>query len=209
MACKIRNTLSGLVFCAVFGGIVLAFVLGIAANESAASPEKTKAGTEKQEQESISRQQDYPIGPGDVLRIIVFDEAELSGEYAVDGEGRITFPLTGQVQVTGLSPYDISEKLSELLEKGFLVDPRINVEIVRFRPFYVLGEVRRPGSYDYVEGLTVLNAVALSGGFTYRARRSEVSILRKQKDGTSIALEVDTGTRIMPGDVIEIRERFF
>lgn len=206
MACKSGNTLIRLVVCVAFCAALFVFASSALAGPSAHVSSETPA---EPVDGAVSVSPGYLIGTGDVLRIVVFDEAEMSGEYTVDGAGGIAFPLVGRVSVEGLSPQEVSDNLSVLLSKGYLVDPRVNVGILRFRPFYILGEIRRPGSYDYVQGLTVLNAIALSGGFTYRARRSDVSVLRKQKDGTFVALEIGPEERVLPGDVIEVKERFF
>lgn len=150
---------------------------------------------------------EYHLGSGDRVRVTVLDQPNLTGEYRVDGAGRLAFPLIGAIDARGLSPSELEEKITSRLKPEYLANPSVSVEVVNARPFYVLGEVKNPGSYPYVEGMTVLNAVAIAGGFTYRAREEDFYITRasspSQKQGASPA------TRITPGDVITVRERYF
>jgi len=150
---------------------------------------------------------EYHLGSGDRVRVTVLDQPNLTGEYRVDGAGRLAFPLIGSIEARGLSPTELEQKITSKLKPEYLANPSVSVEVVNARPFYVLGEVKNPGSYPYVEGMTVLNAVAIAGGFTYRAREEDFYITRAsnpaQKTGASPA------TRVTPGDVITVRERYF
>jgi len=151
----------------------------------------------------VAAETQYKLGPGDKLVINVFGDKNLSGERQVDGGGAFTFPLIGNVQAGGLS----SGQLEALLEgklKEYMRQPNVSVEILSYRPFYIVGEVRRPGSYPYVDGMTVMNAIAIAGGFTYRAQEKDFVIQRNNSSGGAGQV-----TRIAPGDVIVVRERFF
>lgn len=151
---------------------------------------------------------DYRVGAGDRLKVVVFGEEDLSGEFNVDARGYLSLPLIPGTPVAGLTTREVERAIGNRLQPEFLKNPRVSVEVVNYRPIYVLGEVRSPGSYPYVSGMTVINAVALAGGYTYRARKSGVRILRAgdAKGKKEQAREV---TRLNPGDVVEVPERFF
>lgn len=148
----------------------------------------------------------YRLGSSDVLKVTVFDETDLSGTFSVDGGGRIALPLIGEVRVGGLTLAEAEALIVARLADGYLKQPRVALEVANYRPFYILGEVRNPGEYDYAEGMTVMKAVALAGGFTYRADEDDVEITAA---GASNAREADPSATIMPGDTIRIGERFF
>lgn len=150
----------------------------------------------------------YTLGTGDRLRINVFGQPELSGEFLVDGTGAISLPLIGQVKAVGMSTQDLETRIATSLSNGFLLDPKVSAEVINYRPFYILGEVGRPGEYPFNSGLTVLNAVAAAGGFTYRANKKVVFI--KSADGNEeAAIRLDTNTIVNPGDTLRIGERIF
>lgn len=150
----------------------------------------------------------YRIGPGDTVRITVFGEEDLSGEYKVDGNQTITLPLAGEVRIGGLTLRMAEEKAVEALQDGFLVDPRVSMDVISYRPFYILGEVGAPGSYPWLEGMSILNAVAIAGGFTYRAENGQVEILRPQQGSPEVIVS-EVHANVLPGDIIYIRERIF
>lgn len=146
----------------------------------------------------------FMLGPEDVLGIVVYGEEDLSGNYRVGPGGAISVPLIGEVQVGGLTPRAAEELIAAKLADGYLIDPSVSIQVAEARPFYIMGEVKNPGSYKYAANMTVLSAVALAGGFTYRARESAVNVMR---DGTEEKIPV--GDPILPGDVITVNERFF
>lgn len=150
----------------------------------------------------------YTLGTGDRLRINVFGQPELSGEFVVDGTGAISLPLIGQVEAVGISTQDLETKIATNLSSGFLLDPKVSAEVINYRPFYILGEVGRPGEYPFNSGLTVLNAVAAAGGFTYRANR-KVVFIKSAEGNHEAAFELDTNTVVRPGDTLRIGERIF
>ncbi len=150
----------------------------------------------------------YQLGAGDQIRVTVFGEEELSGEFEIDGTGRISLPLIGSVEIGGRNISDAEASIVSKLADGYLVTPRVNIEVLNYRPFYIMGEVNKPGSYPYVSGMTVLNAVALGSGFTYRANKKKIEITRR-KDGEEVKMTVDGTAVVRPGDIIRIPERFF
>ncbi len=150
----------------------------------------------------------YTLGSGDRIRVVVFGHEDLSGEFEVDGSGFISFPLIGEVRVQEMTLRSAEEAITNKLKPDYLRNPRVSVEVLNYRPFYILGEVKSPGSYPYVSGMTVLNAVALAGGYTYRARENRLLIQRANRpDGEQE--EANHSTAVLPGDIIEVPERFF
>ena len=149
----------------------------------------------------------YRLGTGDKVRVIVFGEADLSGEFEIDTTGRISLQLIGLVQAAGLSSEELKAEIEHRLTGGYLLKPSVAVEVLTYRPFYVLGEVNAPGSFPYVSGMTVLKAVAIAGGFTPRARKGQVELL--PRGDQSRLVKVGPETRLEPGDVVRVGERIF
>lgn len=152
----------------------------------------------------------YLLGPGDKLRITVFGEETLTGEYGVTGAGDVSFPLVGNIKVAGRTIEALQAELTTKLGAGYLEDPRVSAEIINYRPFYILGEVARPGQYDFAVGLTVEQAVAAAGGFTYRANSKRVFLKRATDTREMIVdLRETPSFPVRPGDTIRVGERFF
>jgi polysaccharide export outer membrane protein len=149
----------------------------------------------------------YLLGTGDKVNIKVFREDNLTGDFQLDDNGVISFPLVGVVEARGLTPRQLEDTLSKKLAAGFLKDPVVTVQVLSYRPFYILGEVKNPGSYPYVTGITIENAVALAGGHTYRGRKDVATVTRAAEG--SVEQTVPVGTKVLPGDVITIKERYF
>ncbi len=151
----------------------------------------------------------YRLGAGDKVRIIVFGEDSLTGEYLVPGGvGKISFPLVGDIAAGGRTVGELEKELVDALSDGFLKQPRVSIEVLEYRPFFILGEVMKPGEYPYTNGLTVLNAVATANGFTYRADTHKVYI-KRATDTKEQQYQLTTSTPVEPGDTIRIGERFF
>ncbi len=151
---------------------------------------------------------EYRLGSGDKLRIIVFEEPDLSGEFVVDGTGTMAMPLIGQVVAQGQTVREVEDLITTKLQAGYLNNPRVSAEVVTFRPYFILGEVNTPGTYPSQAGLTVIEAAATAGGFTYRANKKTIFIRRAGTDvETPVALT--TTTRVYPGDTVRIGERLF
>lgn len=158
---------------------------------------------------SVSRILDeYRLGVADKVRVNVFGEAALTGEFLVGGNGKISLPLIGETQASGLTISEFQAEVATALRNGFITEPRVSAEVLNYRPFYILGEVGTPGEYPYTNSLTVLNAVATAGGFTYRADNRRVFIKRADADREE-EFPLTTSTRVAPGDTIRIRERLF
>lgn len=151
----------------------------------------------------------YTLGNGDRLRVTVFGEPELSGEYLVDGTGLVSLPLVGEIPALGTTVRSFQQEVErQLVEKELLVSPRVSAEVINFRPYYILGEVGRPGEYPYTDALTVMNAVATAEGFTYRANRRTVFI-RGVNETEERSVRLSPTLRVQPGDTIRIGERIF
>jgi polysaccharide export outer membrane protein len=150
----------------------------------------------------------YKLGPGDALRVTVFRHEDLSGEFSLDGEGYFALPLVGEILAGGRTARQVESEVEVALKSGgYLVDPQVSIEVLNYRPFYIIGEVNNPGSFAYVSGMTVINAVALAGGYTYRADQDDIIISRGGSNGPRIEALPDT--EVLPGDIIEVTERFF
>lgn len=149
---------------------------------------------------------DYHLGAGDRVRVTVFGHEDLSSELEVGTNGTISMPLIGEINVDNRTLRDIEGSIIGKLKPDYLKNPKVAVEVLTYRPFYIIGEVKSPGSYPYVSGMRVVNAIALAGGYTYRARENRLSIMRSDTGQKSTA---DHGTVVFPGDVVEVPERFF
>lgn len=150
----------------------------------------------------------YTLGVGDQLRVSVFGEADLSGEFVIDGSGSVSLPLVGEVRARGLTVREFRTELETVLRNGYLNDPRVNAEVINFRPFFIMGEVESSGEYPYADGLTVMNAIARAGGFTYRAN-TRVVFIKRAGASQEVAVPMTATLRVMPGDTIRVGERLF
>jgi protein involved in polysaccharide export with SLBB domain len=150
----------------------------------------------------------YTLGSADKVRITVYEEEALSGAYSVGADGDIAYPLVGPIKAAGQTPAQVGAAIAKLLSDGYVKDPKVSVEITAFRPYYILGEVAKPGEYPFSSDLTVMKAVAAAGGFSYRANHRKVFIKRADED-VEKAETLTPGAKIYPGDTIRIAERFF
>ncbi|MBF0334974.1 MAG: polysaccharide export protein [Alphaproteobacteria bacterium] len=150
----------------------------------------------------------YQLGSGDRVRVTVFGEPDLSGEFEVGVDGTLAMPLVGEIRVMGQSLREAERTLEGRLAQGYLKQPRASIDVLNYRPFYILGEVKIPGKYPFETGMTVLTAVTLAGGFTYRADEKDIDVVRGgNKDGPMKKVPLDTV--VQPGDTIRVNERFF
>lgn len=151
----------------------------------------------------------YRLGPGDQVRIITVGEDSLTGEFRVDDSGHIAVPMLGGIPASGLGPATLGQAVASGLRRGGLIkDPSVSVEVIRYRPISVLGEVNKPGEFEYHPGLTLLAAVALAGGFTPRAVQDTASVLRSE-NGRSAEWRAVRTSLLQPGDVVTVFERRF
>jgi protein involved in polysaccharide export with SLBB domain len=151
---------------------------------------------------------DYHLGTGDKVRVTIFGEADLSGEFQVDATGVVRLPMIGQVKAGGLTAHDLEGNIRAALADGYINDPRVAVEITTYRPFYIVGEVVKPGEYPFANGMTASTAVAVAGGFTPKAVDSVIYV-RHQGDNTEQRLVATDATLIRPGDVIRVDSTAF
>lgn len=152
--------------------------------------------------------QPYRLDSGDRLRVSVFEQPSLTNTYTVDQAGYIAFPLIGQVAARGQTMPALEGAIASRLKQGYLRDPDVTIEVDRYRPVFVMGEVGRPGQYSYVPGMTAQNAVAIAGGFTARGNQNDVDVTRKI-NGQPITGRTATSVPVMAGDTIYVRERLF
>jgi polysaccharide export outer membrane protein len=150
----------------------------------------------------------YLLGPGDKIRVTVYNETAMTGEYSVTPDGEVSFPLIGNVPASGHTIADVQNELLTALSNGYVKDPKVSVEVSTYRSFYILGQVNKPGEYPYVAGLTVDQAIATAGGFTYRANEHTVFLRRSHGSERSVKLR-SLPPVVMPGDTIRVGQRYF
>jgi len=174
-----------------------AFVLaGCAANTAAPLPAAQGA------------MQPYRLQAGDVVRVLVYNQQSLSTDYKIGDNGMISLPLLGDVKAADLTVPELQKSVADGFGNGIFVNPGVSVEISQYRPFFVTGEVAKPGQYAYTPGLSVLGAIAAAGGFTVRADKDRMTMVRRD-GGNSSEWAVTSVTEVRPGDVIVVREHFF
>ncbi|WP_247887054.1 polysaccharide biosynthesis/export family protein [Azospirillum sp. SYSU D00513] len=158
---------------------------------------------------AVDAAEGYRLEPGNRVRVVVFNEQNLSGDFMVDPVGNVAMPLIGNVSASGVTSKELAARIAGLLQRdAYLQDPKVAVEIQTFRPFYVLGEVRQPGEFPYTNGMTVLSAVARAGGYDYRAREGQAVLVRLE-NGEQKEYAAAERTPILPGDIIRVLQRRF
>jgi protein involved in polysaccharide export with SLBB domain len=153
----------------------------------------------------------YVLNTGDHVRVTVFEEPDLSVTAILDDTGAISYPLLGQVEVRGLTARELESRISESLRGRFLINPRVNVSITEYRPYFMRGEVGSPGSYPFIPGLTVEKAVSMAGGFSTRASKSKFYIVSDNSSANDEEKRrsATLDSPIRPGDIIHIEQSFF
>jgi protein involved in polysaccharide export with SLBB domain len=147
----------------------------------------------------------YELDAGDEVQVTVYQQPDLSGRFRLDGNGDLALPLAGEIKASRLTSRTLEQAIVTRLRDGkFLLNPQVGVQILTYRPFYILGEIGRPGQNEYRDGMSVITAVALAGDYTYRAKTAEASI---ERGGCVVAGGPDTP--ILPGDIVTIPERLF
>lgn len=150
----------------------------------------------------------YKLDYGDRITINIFNQPDLSGEYVLDGDGRFSMPLIGTVDAAGMTPAELEAHLIDRYKPDYLVNPRIFIQVLNYRPYYLIGEVRGTGAFPYRAGMTYMQAIAIAGGFSYRAKQDHVFVIRgDDPEQNEIKLSVDE--RVKPGDIIRVAERLF
>ena len=145
---------------------------------------------------------------GEKIRITVYGEATLSGDYQIDPSGFVSLPLAGTVRAAGLTQTELEQELSKKFRSEYLKNPKVTVTITEFKPFYIIGEVEKPGAYPYTSGLNVLSAIAIAGGTTYRASKSTILIQHPGEAGLR-EYPATAATPILSGDIIRVPQRYF
>lgn len=148
------------------------------------------------------------LAPGDKVKVVVFREEQLSGEFEIDSNGRISMPLIGSIDAAGKPASDLEAQITAKLKAGYLRDPKVSVLVSTFRPIYVLGEVKNAGEYPFKSGLNVVSAVALAGGYSYRANTSVVYV-RRANDTMEREVPAAPNVLVYPGDLVRVGERYF
>ena len=151
---------------------------------------------------------DYRLGPGDEIIIKVFGEDDLSMDFRLNDTGRLNYPFLGEIVVEGLTVAELEQLITRGLKDSYVLDPAVTVSIAEYRPFFLNGEVRQPGGIPYQPKLTVERAIALGGGFTERASRSKIEVIRAS-DPTHEAVRVKLSDPVFPGDIITVKQSFF
>jgi polysaccharide biosynthesis/export protein len=152
--------------------------------------------------------EEYTLGTGDKVRILVYNEPTLSGEFTVNSGGALSLPLIGDVAAVGKTIGALKTQIETGLGNGYLREPKVSIDVLSFRPFYILGEVSKPGEYPFSSGLTVLNAVATAEGFSYRADKRVVHI-RRAGTVQEQTFRLTPDLLVQPGDTLRIGERYF
>lgn len=164
-------------------------------------------GTAAAQQGNLSMSQ-YQLGSGDRVSINVFGQEDLSMEVRLPDVGTINYPFLGEIKLVGMTAAEVEQLIYDGLLGDYLVNPSVSVSIIEYRPFFIDGEVKRPGGYPYQPGLSVNKAAALAGGYTERAARDKITVVR-EKDGQTFEFTVTVSDMIQPGDIITINQRFF
>jgi protein involved in polysaccharide export with SLBB domain len=145
---------------------------------------------------------------GEKIRVTVYGEASLSGDYQIDPSGFVSLPLAGTLRAAGLTQTELEQELAKKFRTEYLKNPKVTVSITEFKPFYIIGEIEKPGAYPYTSGLNVLSAIAIAGGTTYRASKSTILIQHPGESGLR-EYPLTAGTPILSGDIIRVPQRYF
>jgi protein involved in polysaccharide export with SLBB domain len=160
---------------------------------------------------AASKRQDvaeYRLGPGDKFRLAVLSDKDLTADHEIDPSGNIAVSMIGPVKAAGLTVRELEETIKGRLKDGYIKDPKLNVEVLSYRPFYIIGEVNKPGEYPYKGGVNVVSAVAIAGGYTYRGNTNYV-LIRRTGDNAEKSYQATPDILVQPGDVLRIPERYF
>ena len=183
-------------------------MLGACSSQSANAPSAETAANSANLGAKSEVSRIYRLGIGDKIKVTVFGEADLSGQYEIGATGALSLPLIGEVPAKGSGVNELRDAIATRLRGAYLKDPKVSVEILTYRPFYVHGEVRTGGEFAFKNGVTIRDAVAIAGGYTYRANHDYVVLIR---EGTAqeVRVPLPSPYGVMPGDNIRVPERFF
>lgn len=155
-----------------------------------------------------ARMSDYRLGTGDKISIKVYDEEELSLEAIVPSSGSISYPFLKEVKLAGKTVTEVETAIRTGLQGDYLIDPKVSVTVLVYRQFYIHGEVKYSGGYAYQPDLTLRKAITLAGGFTDKANKSKITVIRdgdKRQGSQKIGLD----DLVSPGDIITVEESLF
>lgn len=186
---------------------LIAVVVFVASCAASPGVQELASRQEVSGQPTSRQAEQYRLGSGDKIKLNVYNEEDLSGEFDIAGNGILSLPLVGQVQAGGLTVSEFEQRLTKKL-KTYVRNPRVSVQVLNYRPFYIRGEVKKGGEYPYSNGLVVADAVAKAGGYSYRAIRNYVYI-RHASEIVEKKYSLDTPVRVLPGDNIRVPERYF
>ena len=171
-------------------------------------PVLRSAEAEPVETVTLTAHKGYILGAGDKVHVTVYGEPDLTGDYEISQAGRIAYPLIGEIPAAGLTASQLAQRLTAKLGAGYLINPRVAVEVGTYRPFFVTGQVTKPGNYPYASGMTIARAIGTAGGFTTQAVEDEVYV-RHEGEAEAREVAVDGNTLIEPGDVIDVQQSTF
>lgn len=194
IGCTIRALTFALAACSLYSAAVAAPATAIPSEASASK--RTVAD------------KDYVLGAGDQIRMIVFNSTPLSGEFIISDSGTLSLPLIGEVRAKGRTIHEVQKEITTKFGDGYLRDPHVSLEVITYRPFYILGEVQKPGEYPYSSKLTIMQAIAKASGFTYSANRGSVFI-KGADEPEEKKLKLTPYIFVNPGDTIRIGQRHF
>ena len=155
----------------------------------------------------LANEINYLLDTGDTIQIKVYGEEELSLETKIGRSGKLNYPFLGEIKIGGLTEKALQQKIYTGLKGDYLIEPTVNVTVVQYRPFFIHGEVRMPGSYSYQPGMTVNQAVAIAGGFTERASKEKIFIFKEKNKSKQINATLDS--TVQAGDTVTVEQRFF
>jgi len=184
----------------------ISMILGLLSVGACSRP--ALAGPQADAARAVDLADNYRLGVGDKVRVIVFNEERLSGEFQVSAAGTLSIPLIGEVPAIQHTTSDVATNIQKLFADGYLKNPKVSIEVLTYRPYFILGEVQTAGQYPYSNGLTVMNAIASAAGFTPRADKKTVFI-RRSGDATERPYKLTPDLRVYPGDTVRLGERFF
>lgn len=190
----------------LFAVVLTALLISACASADRGLPLQTAEDINRVRSESINA--DYLLAPNDEVSLAVYGEPELSKTYKVGPAGTIELPLIGSVKAAGLTIHALAAAVQSQLGSRFLRNPSVAGSIVTYRPFYILGEVNKPGQYPYSVGMTLEGAVAMAEGYTYRAQMKYVFI-QSEGQNQEVRVEISPELIVRPGDRIRVAERFF
>ncbi len=150
----------------------------------------------------------YQLNSGDLIKITVFGEEDMTVETRLSDAGTISYPILGEIQVKGMTLGTLEQTIKNKLKGDYLINPKVNASIIEYRKFFVNGEVKNPGGFSFEPGLTMEKAIALAGGFTERASKKDILVAR-DVNGVIKEHKMTLGEKIIPGDVIKVKESFF